>query len=212
MLLLLLLADEEQRVELLRAAAARMGGNAKLGRALGYQDGAFVGQMLRRECPISEKTLRKLSELPQLKGLADQLADSATPKHLPAALAHGLSYTPDTVPTLTREELMQAQDLPPEFWVQMHDDAMSPRAPRGKGLRFRRSTSRDFDKDGQFGEVVLLLAPDGTPHVRLLGQELTHGFQLRPTNPNYASFVGSMDGLQLLGVMTAIKDSGSLFA
>lgn len=37
---------------------------AALGRALGYRDGAFVGQMLRGERPITEKTIDQIHALP----------------------------------------------------------------------------------------------------------------------------------------------------
>lgn len=39
------------------------GSKAALGRALGYKDGAFVGQMLRGERPISEKTVDQVHGL-----------------------------------------------------------------------------------------------------------------------------------------------------
>lgn len=44
------------------------GNKAALGRALGYRDGAFVGQMLRGERPITEKTIDQIHELPGGKG------------------------------------------------------------------------------------------------------------------------------------------------
>jgi len=40
------------------------GSKAELGRALGYKDGAFVGQMLRGDRPISEKTIEQIHGLP----------------------------------------------------------------------------------------------------------------------------------------------------
>jgi len=39
------------------------GNKAALGRALGYKDGAFVGQMLRGERPITEKTVNQIQGL-----------------------------------------------------------------------------------------------------------------------------------------------------
>jgi hypothetical protein len=126
-------------------------------------------------------------------------------KGLEPMLAHSMSHEADTVASFTWEELMQTEDLPALFWVTLGDDAMAPRAPKGTKVRFRRAKARDFELDGQYGDAVLFLAPDLTHHVRLLGQDLSHGFQLRPTNSNYASFVGSMAGLELLGIMTAIE-------
>lgn len=71
----LLLSDDERRDRLERAAD-RLGGKAQLGRALGYKDGAFVGQMLRGERPVSEKTLRQLLEI---KEVADLFSFTAGP-------------------------------------------------------------------------------------------------------------------------------------
>ena len=48
----------------LEAAADRLGGNVKLGRALGYKDGAYIGQMLRGDRKISEETVEKIQALP----------------------------------------------------------------------------------------------------------------------------------------------------
>jgi SOS-response transcriptional repressor LexA len=44
------------------------GTKAALGRALGHQDGAFVGQMIRGERPITEKTVEQVHELPGAAG------------------------------------------------------------------------------------------------------------------------------------------------
>lgn len=76
MVLLALLLTADDRIERLGKAAERMGGQANLGRALGYRDGAMVGQMLRGERPISEKTLAKLAAHPQI---ADLFAFTAQP-------------------------------------------------------------------------------------------------------------------------------------
>lgn len=52
----------EDRIKRLQIAADRVGGKAALGRLLGYKDGAFVGQMLRGERPVSEKTMQAITE------------------------------------------------------------------------------------------------------------------------------------------------------
>lgn len=46
-----------------------MGGNAPLGRSLGYRDGAYVGQMLRGARPVSDETLVALGSLYALRHL-----------------------------------------------------------------------------------------------------------------------------------------------
>lgn len=52
----------------LQAAVDRLGSKAELGRRLGYQDGSHVGQMLRGEKPITEKTVIALEALPGMAG------------------------------------------------------------------------------------------------------------------------------------------------
>lgn len=78
-----LLLSNEERVRRLDIACERMGGKAALGRALGYKDGAFVGQMLRGDRPITEKTIaallaiQKVSDLFSFTAHAEGLASSA---------------------------------------------------------------------------------------------------------------------------------------
>jgi hypothetical protein len=62
-------SDERQqhRRDRLAAAAAKCGGKAALGRLLGYKDGAFVGQMLRGERPVTEDTVEKLEAKPSFR-------------------------------------------------------------------------------------------------------------------------------------------------
>lgn len=57
-----LLLNSDERIKRLKMASERVGGDAELGRMLGYKDGAFVGQMLRGDKPITEKTVKKLME------------------------------------------------------------------------------------------------------------------------------------------------------
>lgn len=59
--------DPDKRRELLRKCADLMGTNVALGRALGHLDGSHVGQMLRGDKPITEKTLDSLSEIRTLR-------------------------------------------------------------------------------------------------------------------------------------------------
>lgn len=56
------------RIERLAAMVEREGGKAPAGRKLGYKDGAFVGQMLRGERPITEKTINAVHALPGYTG------------------------------------------------------------------------------------------------------------------------------------------------
>ncbi|WP_279212645.1 S24 family peptidase [Delftia acidovorans] len=64
--------DEQQiqkwRAQRLEALAAKEGGKAALGRRLGYRDGAFIGQMLRGDRPITEKTVLAVHAMPGYAG------------------------------------------------------------------------------------------------------------------------------------------------
>ena len=55
--------DEHARLERLRAAIAKAGSQAELGRKLGYKSGTQVGHMLNGRSPISEKTIDKIEAL-----------------------------------------------------------------------------------------------------------------------------------------------------
>lgn len=72
LLLTLLSLEDDQRRQLLVDAAQAFGGKSALGRRLGYADGAFVGQMIRGERPVTEKTLRTLAEVRELRSLINQ--------------------------------------------------------------------------------------------------------------------------------------------
>jgi phage repressor protein C with HTH and peptisase S24 domain len=59
------------RMQRLEAMVDREGGKAAAGRKLGYRDGAFVGQMLRGERPITEKTVLAAHALSGYSGWFD---------------------------------------------------------------------------------------------------------------------------------------------
>lgn len=54
---------DEWRKKRLQDLADKFGGNAPLGRKLGYKDGAYVRQMIAGERPITEKTVVKAESL-----------------------------------------------------------------------------------------------------------------------------------------------------
>lgn len=66
------------RMKRLEAMVEREGGKAAAGRKLGYRDGAFVGQMLRGERPITEKTVMAAHALSGYGGWFDP-ADTVVP-------------------------------------------------------------------------------------------------------------------------------------
>lgn len=58
------------RIAALQAAIDKVSGGNKsaFGRRIGYKDGAFVRQMISGERPITEKTIRVIEQIPELKG------------------------------------------------------------------------------------------------------------------------------------------------
>jgi len=70
---------QEWRIKRLADLAQREGGNAALGRRLGYKDGAYVGQMLRGERVISEKTVMAVHNIPGYTGWFDTEDDAVRP-------------------------------------------------------------------------------------------------------------------------------------
>ena len=62
---------QAHRIKRLAAMVEREGGKAKTGRKLGYRDGAFIGQMLRGERPITEKTVLAVHALSGYMGWMD---------------------------------------------------------------------------------------------------------------------------------------------
>lgn len=197
----------EQRVERLSAAAKRMGGNAQLGRALGYQDGAFIGQMLRRERAISEKTLIALAALRPLADLfdVDQHVDATPSRKTPPLLrvvAREASLSQYTVsPLKTAEEIMQGKINGDEFRFALPDDAMAPEHPAGLHIIFSQSRAP------RHGLIVLVRTKHGELHVRQHAQGREPGHWLAvPRQAVYASFDCHDDGLIILGVMRGTYD------
>lgn len=63
---------KEWRKSRMHALAEKYGSNSALGRALGYRDGAYVGQMISGHRPISEKTVVTAHALPGCSGWFDE--------------------------------------------------------------------------------------------------------------------------------------------
>lgn len=70
---------QEWRIDRLRALTIREGGNTALGRRLGYRDGAYIGQMLRGDRPITEKFILAVHSLTGYGGWFDIDADLKQP-------------------------------------------------------------------------------------------------------------------------------------
>lgn len=117
---------DEWRQKRMLDLSERLGGNAPLGRALGYKDGAYVRQMIAGERAITEKTVAKAERLPGCAGWfgsgnADQQSSSviAMPQRL--SLRAAVDLIADQLDQLSPEQRDVAQGL-------MHALARTPKA------------------------------------------------------------------------------------
>lgn len=107
------------RIERLAAMVEREGGKAPAGRKLGYKDGAFVGQMLRGERPITEKTVLSVHALSGYAGWFNEGAGELA--SLPVA---ALTPSPSPgVPVVHVPLLANAGSMGPGTDIQ-HDDIL----------------------------------------------------------------------------------------
>lgn len=113
------------------------------------------------------------------------------------SLAHSLSYTPVTVPYLSREELMAAKELPQTFRIDLPDDALGARAPKGTPATFER-------RPADWGDAVLLFDTKGQPHIRVYRQSLEHEWEGVAPHPAFATFNGSMPGVRVVAVLESL--------
>lgn len=70
------MSEPTWRQQRLQALADKFGGNAELGRKLGYQSGAHVGQMISGHRSITEKTIAKAEALQGCRGWFSRTSDS----------------------------------------------------------------------------------------------------------------------------------------
>lgn len=107
------------RIKRLAAMVEREGGKAPAGRKLGYKDGAFVGQMLRGERPITEKTVLAVHALSGYAGWFNE--DAGELATLPVA---ALTPSPAPgVPVVHVPLLANAGSMGPGTDIQ-HDDIL----------------------------------------------------------------------------------------
>lgn len=69
------ISEQEWRKKRLTDLSKVKGGNASLGRMLGYRDGAYVGQMIGGLRPITEKLVEKIQ---QMHGLSNWFTKEST--------------------------------------------------------------------------------------------------------------------------------------
>lgn len=106
--------EDEWRQKRLSDLAREKGGNASLGRLLGYNDGAYIGQMISGHRPITEKLIKKVHGMHGLGGwfIRDALVTILTAREaFPAPLRNArecldlLEAVLVTIDPATREEI-----------------------------------------------------------------------------------------------------------
>jgi len=185
--------DPTVRIQLLEEAAKRLRGKASLGRALGYLDGAYVGQMIRGERPVTEKTLEAMAGIRELQDLFSQFRNPTTEGE--SAFGKLDAYT---VPShILWEELMQIKtdELPGAFRLAVPDDALAPKILRGTQLIL------ETGRAAKPGQVVLVETAAGSRHLRRFSEGQDGVWQARAPNEDYATFNADRDGLKLLAVL-----------
>ncbi|WP_313075809.1 S24 family peptidase [Melaminivora sp.] len=159
------------------------GGNAPLGRRLGYKDGAFVGQMLRGERPITEKTIEVAEGLQGYSGWFDPPSEAQAGTRVPA-----LSPTPAPgAPAVRVPLLANAGSMGPGS-DEEHDDvvvgaiALSPdwlakriRPTKPEALRFIHAYGDSMHPTFEDGDILLVdtgrCDPSGADGVYVLATE-----------------------------------------
>lgn len=152
------------RIERLAAMVEREGGKAPAGRKLGYKDGAFVGQMLRGERPITEKTVLAVHALSGYAGwfnegageLASLPVAALTPSpalgvpvvHVPL-LANAGSMGPGT--DIQHDDILVGQIALSEQWVSRRLQPTNLNA-----LRFIHAYGDSMSPTFEDGDILLV--------------------------------------------------------
>lgn len=152
------------RIERLAAMVEREGGKAPAGRKLGYKDGAFVGQMLRGERPITEKTVNAVHALPGYTGwfstahgaVASLPVNALTPSPAPGVpvvhvplLANAGSMGPGT--EIQHDDILVGQIALSEQWV-----ARRLQPTNLNALRFIHAYGDSMSPTFEDGDILLV--------------------------------------------------------
>lgn len=146
---------------------------------------------------LGEENARKIEAA---AGKHNGWLDRQHPNERPAAaeVAHDLSqWKIEHAPVITWEQLMQNEKLPTLFWAELQDDAMSPRAPRGRRICF------DSTVDPSPGDGVLLADSSGGLHFRQYRAGAAGRWIAHALNPAYQDLDSERDGLRVLAVLKA---------
>lgn len=181
-----------------------------LGKALGWQDGSYVGQMLRGERPIDEDLIVRIERLdPRLRGWFDpanvidvqaRVISAREPSGSTYLVGSSLKDTKTLPQVVQKGEVMQllaARELPQEFCLVLEDDSMSPTHPPGTEIQFLR-----VDKLEEVRDVkdVVLAQVGNTIFVRHFRRLIGGLFELKPFNSIYPEFNSENVDIQVIAV------------
>lgn len=122
-------------------------------------------------------------------------------------LAQTMSYRQAKVAPQPWGELTlkaQSDDLDPEFWAVLPDDAIRELAPTGTKLKFTTGLQPNP------GDAVLLLDPSGRLVVREFRENLAEGWEGHAHSDVYARVPGNLEGVRLVAVATGVETRFSL--
>ncbi len=123
-------------------------------------------------------------------------ADHASPGHEFSQPVSRVTDPPSTLTLLiTWERLMQAEELPPAFVIEVPDNALAPRITRGAKLAFERGVAP------QPGNVVLVRDNQGLRYVRRYAQDRGTAWRAQATDEAYMTLESERDGLVVEAVM-----------
>ena len=206
--------NDDWRRERLTAASAKVGGDAALGRLMGYKSGAQVGHMRYGRRPVTEKTIERLESLPGFDNwfgkvrpeLIAQKLEMATPiPHLEEAISCGQE----------KRSMFIGSMFLARAWIEQHagadakqhlrffycfDDSMAPTFADGDILLVDTS-----QRDPEAIDGVYILRAQG--HLRLYVQRirrsLNGSLEASSDNPSIKT-VDVLDGSRPLDVLGRI--------
>lgn len=109
--------------------------------------------------------------------------------------SHALRLLPeDSVLLISRESLMQPNELPPRFRIALEDAALAPELQPGDELYIDRNLPPEP------GDLALLSNGAGQFLVRVLHQRMPGQWIAASINPSFAPLDMATDGLQVVGV------------
>ena len=216
--------DEHRRLRLVDLVREKFDGNEQLlGRALGYADGSFVRQMMRKGPSgrkITEKTIRKIESIPGLRGWFTPVSKNNNPSSSELTVIRLSARDVHSVPLLTFEQLglMETTSSDPRLAaapriavldttgvrakaVVVNDDAMATLISAGNLIHL------DPDLVPRAGDTVLVVDDHETYYIREYRVRTAGAFEATPSNAAYATLHSLTHGLRVVAVATHVTQS-----